>query len=181
MGRKPAIAITGRPGSGSSTIAKGVAKKLGYIWFSPGKFFKTHSRAKDETDQALSEWKTEEGKSKKLHESIEEIQSNLAKRGGIVISGKLSIWALRDIADVKIWLECGLDERARRTSKRDKIPVEEAKKKIVERERLERNGWKKIYGIDYFEQKKMADFVIDNTNLKVEETVAKVLEKIPKV
>ncbi len=172
------IAVTGMPGAGSSTISKMLAKKLKIKYFSPGEYFKKHSKRKIETDQALSYWKTKEGSSKKLHNYIENLQIEMAKGGNIVICGKLSIFALRNIPSIKIWLKCSLEERARRTSERDKIDIEEAIKKITEREKIEDTEWKKIYGIDRKNQQKWADLIVDTTKINREQTVKFIFKKI---
>src|SRR3989338_3238004 len=172
------IAVTGMPGAGSSTISKMLAKKLKIKYFSPGEYFKKHSKKKTETDQALSYWKTEEGSSKKFHNYIENLQIKIAKKGNIVICGKLSIFALRNIPSIKIWLECSLEERAKRTSERDKINVEEAIKKITEREKMEDVEWEKIYSINRRNQQKWANLVVDTRKMTKEQTVEFILKKI---
>ncbi len=172
------IAITGMPGAGSSTIAKLLAKKLKLKYFSPGEYFKSHSKKKTQTDQALSYWNTKEGSSKKLHNYIEDLQREMAKKGNIVICGKLSIFALKNIPSIKIWLECSLEERGKRTIKRDKINLTEAIKKITERERMEDKEWKKIYGVNRKNQQKLADFIIDTTKLNKEQTIELILKRI---
>lgn len=172
------IAISGQPGAGTSTIARRLAKKLGLDYFSPGKFFKKHSKLKKQTREALDVWQTETGKSKFFHEKIDDMQREKARKGNVVVCGKLSIHALKDIADKKIWIDCSLDERARRTAKRDGISLDEAKKSIRKREDIERKEWKRIYGFDRSTQKNMADIIIDTTNLTVEQTLNMILRKL---
>jgi cytidylate kinase len=172
------IAVSGLPGAGSSTISKLLAERLGLKYFSPGEYFKSHSSEANQSKQALSVFKSSKGKDKRFHESIDEMQRRLGREGNIVICGKLSIWVLRDIADYKIWLDCSLEERARRTAERDGLSVEEAKKIIKERERLEVEEWKKDYGMDYREQREMADIVIDTSNLDKEGVYKKIIKLI---
>lgn len=178
MAGKMVVAITGLPGAGTSTIAKMLAKRLKLEYFSPGEYFKSHSHAHDQSDQAMNVWKTEEGKKKSFHKSIDEMQMKKAKKGNIVICGKLSIYMLKGIANHKIWLDCSLDERAKRSSKRDGLDLEKTKKILAEREELEVKEWKKDYGIDYRKQKRMASIVIDTTELSEEETLKKILGKM---
>ena len=172
------IAISGLAGSGTSTLAKMIAKKLGIKYFSPGEYFKSHSRGKNETERVMDVFKSGKGVDKDFHKKIDEIQINLAKRGDIVICGKLSILMLNDIADYKIWIDCSLEERARRTAKRDGISFENALKALKERERLQLREWKKDYGINYTSQKKMADLVINNTNLNEKQVLDLVMKAI---
>ncbi|MBD3155958.1 MAG: AAA family ATPase [Candidatus Aenigmarchaeota archaeon] len=172
------IAISGKPGAGTSTIARMLADKLGIKYFSPGQKFFKPSEKEDDTTEALELWKTERGKSEDLHKRIDDYQRKLAKKGDIVICGKLSIWVLKDLADLKVWLDCDFDERARRTSMRDDISLEETREKLKEREKLEEKEWKRIYGIDRNEQKNIADIVIDSTELDQEEVISRIEDQM---
>ncbi|MBU5688727.1 MAG: cytidylate kinase family protein [Candidatus Aenigmarchaeota archaeon] len=172
------IAVSGLPGSGSSTLSKLLAEKLNLKYFSPGEYFKDHSNKNNQTSKALDVFKSGKGKEKNFHESIDEMQKRLAKKGNIVICGKLSILMLKDIADYKIWLDCAIKERAKRTAQRDGISYKEALKALKEREKLEVEEWKKDYGIDYRKQKEMADLVIDTSNMSEKEVLEKVLNFI---
>ncbi len=174
---KMVIVISGPPGVGTSSIAREIAKKLNLRYLSPGKTYKSFL-PKKEAEAALEFWKTSFGSSKKLHENLDKSQIEEAKKGNVVICGKLSIYFLKDLAEFKIWLDAPLEVRARRTARRDKISFEEALKQIKEREYIERKKWKEIYGFDYFEQKKDADFILDNSKLTLRQAVNKILEFI---
>lgn len=172
------IAVSGKPGAGSSTVSRLLAKKLGLRYFSPGeKFFKAEGKLND-NKKALETWKSPEGGRKEFHEKIDNYQKELAKKGNIVICGKLSIWILKDLTDLKIWLECSFDERARRVAKRDKISLEKAQKELREREIIEEKEWKRLYGLERNSQREMADLVIDSENLRVDEIIEKIMLKI---
>lgn len=174
---KPVVVITGPPGAGSSTIAKAVAKKLEFKYLSPGKTYKNYLDER-ESKSALDFWQTKFGRSKDLHKKLDKDQVELAKKGNIVICGKLSIYFLRNLSKNKIWLDVPLNVRAKRTAERDKIPEDEALKEIARREELERWNWRMMYGFDYFDQKKLADLVLDSSDMSVRETVNKILEFI---
>ncbi|MBU5688211.1 MAG: AAA family ATPase, partial [Candidatus Aenigmarchaeota archaeon] len=67
------IAVSGLPGSGSSTLSKLLAEKLNLNYFSPGEYFKDHSNKSNQTSKALDVFKSGKGKEKKFHESIDEM------------------------------------------------------------------------------------------------------------
>jgi len=172
--KKIVIAISGLPGSGSTTIAKEIAKRFNLDYYSPGEVFKGYSK-KNQSEAALEVWNLF-GKEKKFHEKNFDIkQIEKAKKGNVVICGKLSIFMLKGMADYKIWIESDLKTRAERTAERDGIPFEKAFEQIKEREKIEMESWKKIYGIDYTEQKKDADLVVENSRLAVDESVNRIL------
>ncbi|MEM5874695.1 MAG: cytidylate kinase family protein [Candidatus Aenigmatarchaeota archaeon] len=171
------IVISGLPGAGSSTLSKEIANELNYEYFSPGEYFKKTFGGLS-SEAALAGWKTEMGKSKEFHKKIDEMQIELAKRKRVVICGKLSLYFLKDLADLKIWLEASLGTRAKRTAMRDGISFEKALEILKERERKESKEFKRIYNLDYYSLKNLADYVIDNDKLTVEEAKQKILHLI---
>ncbi|MEM5801048.1 MAG: cytidylate kinase family protein [Candidatus Aenigmatarchaeota archaeon] len=170
------IAVSGLPGAGSSTISKKLAEYFGLKYFSPGEYFKSYSNKNNQITKALDVFESGVGKEKKFHEEIDEMQKRLARNGNIVICGKLSIIMLKDIADFKIWIDCSFEERVRRTAERDGLKFEDVIKMMEKREKMEIEEWKKDYDIDYRKQKEIADLIIDNTHLSIEETVEKILD-----
>jgi cytidylate kinase len=176
--KRNTIAISGPPGAGTSAIARELAKKLKLECFSPGRVFKSYSEGK-EAEAALNVWKSV-GRSKKFHKDLDKLQVEKAKEGNVIICGKLSIHILKDLVNFKIWIQAPLKIRAKRVMKRDKISFKDALKMIKKRESIERGEWKKIYGFDYFNQKRLADFVLNTKNLTLKESVEKILEFIHK-
>jgi len=203
---KEVIAISGLPGSGSTTTAKLLAEKLSSNFFTIGQVFKDVSRGKikdkfyyedlmslckkhdvvipefkniDDTHGASDLWNTDFGKSKKFHKVLDELQVELSKKGNIVIEAKLAL-SMNPNADIKIWLKSPLEERAKRAAQRDNLSQEEAMnlvKGIQERLSIE---WKNIYGIDFLAQEEKADIIIDTSNLSSEQIADKILEELDK-
>ncbi len=194
------IVVSGMPGAGSTTVSKILAEKLSLNYFSPGQLFKDISKGKvkeqhyyklfktlsdernleipdfnsrNDSDAAINLWETPFGQSQELHEIIDELQLELAKKDNTILDGKLSIHMIPQ-ATLKVWLKSSLDERAKRASKRDGLSQEQTKEIIKSREAKEREEWKKIYGIDYFDQEAQADLIIDSSDLSPQEVAEKI-------
>jgi cytidylate kinase len=176
--KKTVVVVSGPPASGSTSVAKEIAKRLGFRFFIPGKLQKKLGESKLESKAAIEAWKTKEGISEKFHKNLDEMQTDIAKEGNVVLCGKLSIHFVKDLSNCKVWLDVPLDVRAKRAAERDNMPVNEAKRQIKERENIERREWKKIYGWDYFYQKDIADLVLDSSEMTLKETVDEILEFI---
>jgi len=177
------VAISGMAGCGSSTTGELLAKKLKLDFFSVGRYNKDEAKKyiknknENETKRAVDFWKQDEKFLNSFHKKTDEMQVRLAKKGNVVIEGKLAIHFLKDIADYKIWLWAPMMVRAEHIQMRDKITFEEALKNLEEKEQLERENWIKMYGFDYFEQKEEADITIDTSNKTPEEIVDFIIKK----
>jgi len=175
MDRNLTIAISGPPGSGSTKTALMLAKKLGLKCFSTGDLFKSYS--KERKNHALDIW-NKYGMKKQFHQDLDEYQKEKARKGNIVICGKLSVFILKDLADFKIWIESPLKVRAKRIAKREDISMIRAMDQIKKREEIERREWKRIYDFDYFNSKNLADLVIDSSEKSVEEVVKEIMKSM---
>ena len=200
------VVISGQPGAGSTTTARLLAEKLGVAFFSVGRVFKDIARGKvkkayyytflknlcaargleipdmsagDDSHAATSFWDTPLGKSKELHNILDELSNKLAEKGDVVIDGKLALRLVKN-ADLRVWLEASLNERARRAAERDSISLSEAKHLVSKRQEKEREEWKRIYGFDYWEQKWSADLLIDTTNISPSKIVNNIIAVLKK-
>ncbi|MFH1623142.1 MAG: cytidylate kinase family protein [Candidatus Aenigmatarchaeota archaeon] len=173
---KIVVAISGPPAVGSTSVAKAVAKKLGLPLLVVGKLQKRLVRTRNESMAALLSWRTKYGSSRRTHTERDMMQVERAKRGNVVICSKLAVHFLRDVTPYKIWLHAPLAVRARRAAQRDGTNVKETFKEISERERIERREWKRIYGFDYFQQRKTADLVVDSSKLTLKQTVDRIVK-----
>ena len=172
------IVISGQPGCGSSTVAKLLAKKLKLRHFSVGDYNKRHIKNAKETEKSIMMWKTKKGSSKKFHIDSDELARRHAKKGNIVIDGKLQVRLSKGLYDLGVWLKAPKSVRSKRYAKRDKISFSGAKKRLNEKESLERKNWLRIYGFDYFAQEKEADMVIDTARKKPEEIVGLIIKRL---
>lgn len=173
------IVISGKPGCGSSTVAKLLSKRLNLAHFSVGDYNKSHSKARDEADRGIEVWKGV-GSKKKFHVDSDRLAREKADKGNIVIDGKLAVRMLKGHYDYGVWLTAPKNVRIKRYAQRDRLDPAEAAKKLAEKESLERKNWKRIYGFDYFKQEKEATMRI-NTEKPPEEIVNDIISNMRRV
>ncbi len=171
------ITISGKPGCGSSTTGQLLAQKLGLRFYSIGKYHKSFGSSKKETERTFEAWSAKGAELNKFEKEKDELSRRLASEGNVVIEAKLAI-KMNPESDFKVWLTASEKVRAGRYAKRDGISVSKALSLLKEKEKKERETWKKIYGFDYFNQENMADLVIDTGKKKPEDVVEIIIKKL---
>ena len=176
------ITIAGEPGAGSTTIAKRIAKKLGYKLITTGEIVKQIAKQENKTIEEL--WQEQDKnpkKEKQFNKKIDKQQKEQAKKyKNAIINGKLSAYN-NPKAELKILLIADLKTRARRTTKRDGGTIKKQQQEIEKREKEERKNWKKIYKFDYVKNKNKYDMIIDTTELtptKITNAITKEIKRI---
>lgn len=112
-----------------------------------------------------------------VRDKMTPLQRNMGENSNIIMEGRDIGTVVFPNADVKIFLDCSLEERARRRHRQDiqngiKISYEEVLSSIKERHKLETER-------DIAPFIKAEDAVyIDNTNMTVEEVVEKIIDII---
>lgn len=137
------IAIAGSIGVGKSTVARGLAQRLGYRYISGGEVFRDLAR---ERGISVVEVNKLAERDPKLDRELDRRQRELAKAGDCVVESRLSGWMVD--AELKIWLRAPLDVRADRVAHREGQSLEAARAELVERERSEWARYKEYYAID---------------------------------
>ena len=167
---KLSIAISGKVGSGKSTIARKVAKALGYRCVSAGSIFRGLSK-----DMGLSLTELLElcKKRKSIHYEIDKRMMRSVKKGKCIAEGKLIVW-LSD-AILKVFLTASQKERARRIAKREGMPFSEAFRAVSHRDEKEEESFKAAYPrLDY--SKPRCHLFIDTTEMGINQVVEKILK-----
>lgn len=172
------ITISGKAGSGKSTIAGGLAKKLELKHYSIGDLMRQLAREKR---MSLNELSKLAEKDESIDLELDKKQIELRDQDNFVIDGRLTAHFL-PYADLKVFLDCDDKVRAERILK-DNRSDEKSKdikgliKKIRQREHSERKRYKKLYNIDYHDEK-LYDLVIDTTKLSIMEVVEKIIRLV---
>ncbi|MCX8184610.1 MAG: AAA family ATPase [Sulfolobales archaeon] len=169
------VAVSGKPGSGKTTLARSLARELGLRYVSMGQIFRNIALERGVSIEELSRVAERDSSIDYLIDStaVEE-----AKKGCVVVDGHIAAWILRDLAHIKILTYAPLPVRAERLAKRDGKTLEDALREIRTREESEARRYRKYYNIDV-NSLEVFDAVI-NTSLLSEEEVVRVTTEIVK-
>jgi len=171
------IAISGKPGSGKSTVAKELAKKLGVKHYSTGDFMRKLAAKKG---MSLIELSKLAEKDFSIDDAIDSWLRGLARQeNDFVIDSRLAFHFIPDA--VKIYLDVDLDIAAKRifsgpmreTEKAESI--EALKEELKRRMESERKRYMKYYNVD-IDDKSNYDLVIDTSNISAEEVIEKIIQ-----
>ena len=173
------ITISGLPGSGKSTVAKMLAKKLNYNFFSTGDLHGMIAKEKGITINQLME---EGKKNLNIHYEMDKRTKEIGeKKDNFVIESWLAYHFIPH--SYKIFLK--VDERTgiKRImgDKREDEPTPKdinlALIQLKKRVRDSEEGFKKAYGINFLDEKNY-DLIINTTNLAPEEVLKIAEQKI---
>ena len=170
------ITISGKPGSGKSTVAKIIASKLGLKGYSIGDI-----RGKMALDRGITidELNKIGEKEDFTDKKADEYQIKLGKdEDNFVIDGRLSYYFIPH--SIKLFLSVDDDVGAQRifAIKREDEEQEDSVEKL--KDRLSKRVWsdhkryQKYYGID-FESVENFDLILDTTDISPEKTSDKIL------
>ncbi len=174
------ITLSGKAGSGKSTVAKELAKKLNLKHYSIGALMRQIAK---ERNTSLMELSKLAEKDKSIDMELDKKNIELRGEDNFVIDGRLTAY-FNPYAELKIFLDCNDKVRAERILK-DKRSDEKSKnireliKKIKQREQSERKRYEKLYKIDYYD-KKLYNLIIDTTDLSINEVINQIIDSIKK-
>jgi|SRR3989338_3463697 len=169
------ITISGKAGTGKSTVAKLLSQKLNLKHYSIGDLMRAMASEKGISLLDLNRM-AEDDKSidLELDDKLKEIGR---AKDNFIVDGRLTAFFIPH-ADVRVLLETDDKVRAERILK-DKRQheksedIEEAIAIIKKREESEKKRYKNYYGVDYTDRK-LYDFVVDTTDLKPDEVVERI-------
>jgi len=172
------ITISGKAGSGKSTIAKELAKKLKLKHYSIGDLMRQLAKGKN---MSLNELSKIAEKDDSIDLELDKKNIELREQDNFVIDGRLPAYFI-PYANLKVFLDCKDKVRAERIQKDERSDekskdIKELIKKIKQREQSERKRYKKLYNVDYH-NKKLYDLMIDTTNLTIKEILEKIIQAI---
>ncbi len=179
------ITIAGRAGSGKSTVAKMLAKELGYTHYSTGDIVRAMAKERGITLEELMKLSE---KTPDFDKHIDAYQKELGKKeDNFVLDGRLGWYFIPH--SKKIFLEVSPEVAAKRIfkdkldGKRNEQAIQDIHEALIcskERDARDAERYKKIYGFLWDEPKNF-DLVIDTSIPTAEEIVKKIKENIIKM
>lgn len=170
------ITISGEAGSGKSTVADIIAKKLKIMRHSTGDYMRTMAAARGMTIIELNKMsETDSSIDKELDDWQKELEKK--KNEAFVIDSRLGFHFIP--SSTKIFLHADMKVRAERIFHNNRLVEENTTLKktianIKKRQTLERKRYKEKYGIDYLDFSKY-DLLLDTTKMKPEQVAEKII------
>ena len=173
------ISITGRLGSGKSTVCNIMKERYGFEIYSTGVINREFARSLGITTLELNKRLNDDPS---LDHEIDGTVTRLSverKDEKLIFDSRMAWHFAKDT--FKIFLTIDPMEAAKRVMKNQRgceehyDSVEEACEKLVERSRVERDRFVDIYGVDYYDYNNF-DVVVDTTSRSPEEVVAIIME-----
>jgi len=170
------ITISGTPGSGKSTVAQSLEKKLGLRYVYSGMVFRQLAK---KHKMSLEEFGRYCETHREVDQELDDAQLEILQKGNVIVEGRLAGWLAHrnNISAIKIVIDADLETRARRIVKREKGNIEQRKQEMARREKSETLRYKNYYDID-LEDTSIYDLVIDSANKTAEEIADIVLKHI---
>lgn len=172
------ITISGKPGSGKSSVGILVAKKLGFKYYCIGDLRREMAKKKGISIWELNKLGEEDPSTDLEPDKFAEEKGK--KEDNFVMVGRTSFHFIPK--SIKFFLDVDPKvgaERVLNHSRNDEKykDLDEAIEKIRKRRESDKLRYKKYYNLNVFD-KKNYDYVIDTTNLTIEEVADKIIEKI---
>ena len=170
------ITISGTPGSGKSTVAQILEKKLGLRYVYSGMIFRQLAK---KHKMLLEEFGRYCETHREVDQELDDAQLEILQKGNVIVEGRLAGWLAyrHNISAIKIVIDADLETRARRIVKREKGNIEQRKQEMAMREKSETLRYKNYYDID-LKDTSIYDLVIDSTDKTADEIADIVLKHI---
>lgn len=173
------IVISGTAGSGKTTVARELAKRLNYKHYSAGDFFGEIAIKKGIDLMELSRLAESEPA---IDKEVDEMQRALNKKDNFVIDSRLGAYFIPK--SIKVFLDAELKTRAKRIMGEKRgdeksKSLKETIRSIKKREESENKRYKEYYGYNCYDRT-VFDLVMDTTDIDAEEVAEKIMAFVKK-
>jgi len=179
------ISISGLPGSGKSTVAKLIAEQLGFERIYMGGILR---KIADQKGISILELMKQADTDSSIDEEADKMVTDFGRnKDNFIIESRTAFHFIPD--SLKLFIKVDLKEGAKRIfhdlmkeerNEEDKAnSADNLAKMLEERSEVDRERYKKYYGIDYLDESNY-DLTVDSTALTPEEVVAKIMVEVEK-
>lgn len=158
----PRVTVSGLPGSGTSTLCRGLTQETGWRYINAGQVFR---QLAEESGLSLAEYgrRAEEDGAIDRQLDARMVEMGEAADEGCLLEGRLTGWMMhrRGLKALKVWVHADIKTRARRVAERESQPLPEAMTGILEREESERLRYARHHRIDLADTS-IYDLVLDS-------------------
>lgn len=167
------IVVSGDIGTGTTTLARSLAKKLGWRYLSAGDFFRAYHKKHN-----IPIW-NKAAIPDKIERGVDyEFLDKMKEEFNIVFDTHYAGWFSRNLKNVfKILLICDSKVATQRILAREHTH-KETPREIEERRVQLRAKFKKLYGDDNYEYPKYFHLVLDTTSVGTNQTLSAALKSI---
>lgn len=167
------LSVSGLPGSGTSSVSRLVAARLGVEHVDGGSVFRALAA---ERGMDLAAFGALAEADPAIDRELDERLAERARAGDVLLESRLAGWILagEGLEGLRVWIACDPDERARRVARRDGGTAEDAAAANAAREASEAARYRAYYGIDLGDLG-VYHLVLDSTSVPVEELVEQVV------
>ena len=176
MVRMVTITISGTPGSGKSTVAMLLEKKLGIKYVYSGMIFR---QLAEKHHMSLEDFGKYCEKNPDIDKELDDQQLKILQKGNVILEGRLAGWLAyrNNISALKVMIDADINTRAERIVKREKGDIKTRKKEIIKREKSEALRYKKYYDID-LKDYSIYDLVVDSASKTPDQIVDLIVKKL---
>jgi cytidylate kinase len=163
------ITISGTPGSGKTTVAQLLEKKLGLKYVYSGMIFRDFAKKYNMSLEDFGKYCEEHSQ---IDKELDNKQIEILKKKDVILEGRLAGWLAHknNVPALKVLIDADLETRAKRIVNREEGSIEKRKKEIQKREKSEAKRYKEFYGIN-LKDKSIYDIIIDSSHKTPEEIV----------
>ena len=173
------ISVSGHPGSGTSTLVKGLMSYFNWTALNGGDIFRQEAKRRGMSLQQFGELCKHDLEVDRELDRL--LKQQMSEGSAHIVESRLAgWWAYRlEIPCVRLWLEVDENERARRVVAREEISIEQALEDNRLRASIDGERFMELYQI-LPEQREPYTTVLDATHLGADEVLAtaiKILEE----
>lgn len=173
------IAVSGRIGAGTSTLAKQLSQTLGWPLRDASQIFRDITAQMGfnlETDinQAV------QNRNDLIDREVDDKTLSVLKANHhTVVTSKLAGFLSRNLeSTLRILITCPQDERIRRYARSRGHPVDKAKQLLVLRQKLDNQKWQRLYGRRDFFSPEYFQLVLDSGRLSPPQEIDQILARL---